>query len=156
MADTGCDTSDAIAAGKLDSVRQSDFYPRALRMLNALLTAVGAISGFTKGAALTDSGSMLAADITDAYQVLYSNVSNEELLSIKIFNRTGLPIVVSLDGSTDYYFLPANGSLNIDLGSNGIQHPSDINIKYDGDSTADAAIIAADTGKIIVSVLYSA
>ena len=71
MADTGCDTCDAIDDGKLDSVRESDFYPRALKVLCAILAASGGGSGTDAlSEVATDSDSMLGSALDDVYAVL--------------------------------------------------------------------------------------
>ena len=157
MADTGCDTCDAIDDGKLDSVRESDFYPRALKVLCAILAASGGGSGTDAlSEVATDSDSMLGSALDDVYAVLYDNTTPFDILNAKVVNNTNLPIAISLNGTDDYEFLSAGDSLNIDFGANRLKLTDSIYVKYDGDATVDAALIAAETESITVSILYPA
>lgn len=155
MADTGCDTCDAIENGKLDSVRESDFYARALRLFCQIRDALGGGSpGSSLSEVCTDSNSIVGSTLDDVYSLLYDNVAPFDILNTKIINNTNLPIVISLNGTDDYEFLSPGDSLNVDFGANGLKLTDSIYIKYDGDATADAVAIAAETESITVSVLY--
>ena len=90
------------------------------------------------------------------FMQFYDNTTPFDILNAKVVNNTNLPIAISLNGTDDYEFLSAGDSLNIDFGANRLKLTDSIYVKYDGDATVDAALIAAETESITVSILYPA
>lgn len=156
MADTNCDTCEAIAAGKLDSVSESDFRRRALAVLCDIVTAAGGGGAGALSDNVPDYGELVGTALDDTYKKVYDNVGPLDIVNAKIRNRTNLPILVSLDGINMYDALAPGDSLNIDFAANGLKQLESIYAQYDGDAVADAVLIAAETESVTASILSPA
>lgn len=129
MASDDCDICDESLNGNRTSLTQGEYNYYAVMLLCQLVAAGGGGGGGGGFSALNPiaQATIAAASITGSYQVVLNDVHAKKYILVQ--NETNAPILVSLDGTDDHFYIRANGSVRLPSGESGLTVSTTIQVK---------------------------